>query len=471
MRTCYLFTLVILTLLFEVRTSFGQAVLFKANNDAFTGTFVRGPYTLDNLTSNDTTPSGPIFLFAVSKPERGRAEVRPGNVVVYTPSNSFRGEDTFSYAISSAPNGEGTISQASVTIRNPYYLYRGTYSSAVVGTHRIHEESGYLTLSVNQEGRFTAKLLYAGLIYPFKAEFDANGRYTASIQRTPPLSALQLDIQFHIEGPSGIDCRLTNGAEVVEFTAPLNTWSSNNRPPLKGIYTIALPAPDTRRTTPQGSGYTTVSINNTGAVTFRGCTGDNRSFSSSSILRVDDTVPFYAALYKGTGSMFGDIVFTRVDADRVIVQASLHWTKPRIRKDRLYPTGFIRTVTALGSNYTEPKSNTCVLQVGTTENFNSNFTVAAGILPKPRTERALLGNRPDFGVYQVAFDNSKRLRAAFKISPRNGVFTGTFFNALSKKLYRMSGVFVQGENTAYGVWNSPTRTGLVLLRPDSLSNP
>ncbi len=467
MRTRLL--LVISTLLFGASSIFAVPVSFQANDDTITTTLVRGPYTLANLTDNDTSSGGPVFILAASKPEHGNAEVRPGNVVVYTTSHSFRGTDAFTYTIGSDLNGIGAISQASVTIRNPYYLYRGTYNSAIAGIHQIHSESGYLTLTVDPLGSFSAKVFFAGQAYPFKAEFDAEGRYTANIQRAAPLPSLRLDMQFHLEGEPGIDCNLTIGAQLTTFVAQYNTWSSLNRPPLEGKYTITLPAPDTRSTTPQGSGYGVLVISRSGTATFRGRTGDNRSYSASSILGVDNTVPFYSALYDGTGSIFGDVVFNEVTTGSVLVNASLIWTKQRKPKDKLFPKGFIRTVAAHGSNYIEPTSNTCVLDVGETENFNSNFTVTTGVLQKTRTERALLANRPDVGIYAVTFDNTKHLQASLKVSPSDGVFRGTFFNAITQKYYKMSGVFVQGENAAYGLWNSSTKAGFVLLQPDSLS--
>ncbi len=450
--------------------SFAQPVAIQANGDTITDTIVSGPYTFNNLTENDSS-SGPIYLYAVSKPARGRVEIRPGNVVIYTPSTSFRGEDTFQYAISSSPNGGGSISSATVTIRNPYYINRGTYTSAIAGAHQTHEDSGYLSLTVDPKGVFTASVRFAGHLFPIKAVFDAGGHYTATIVRPAPLSALSLDIQFPFEGPQEISCVLTNGAETTPFIAPLNLWSSINPPALAGRYTLMLPIPDLNLTTPKGGGYATMVIGVNGTATFTGRTGDNRRFTTSTKLHVNNKVPLYSPLYSGRGSIFGDVILNRIDTDSVSLDASLVWTKLRNTKDRYFRSGFIRTITARGSNYIVPQANTCVLNTSSVTDFNSNFTLAGGILRLPRTERALLGNRPDFDLYKLAFDNSKRLQASISISAANGTFFGSFFDVRTRKRYTVSGVFAQGDNVAYGIWSTTAiggRPGSVMLVPDSI---
>ena len=472
MKTRHFFFLIILMLGFAVHRGLAETVAIKANDDVVTGIIVRSAFTISNLNENDTVSGGPIFLYAVSTPLNGKAEVRPGNAVIYTPRASFKGEDTFLYAISTGPNGIGATSVAKVTVRNPYLLYRGTYTGSIVGVHQIHEDTGYFVITVDAQGHFTSTLRFAGQAYPFKGVFDSQGHYTATIARDAPLSNLTLDIQFPLEGPAGIQCQLGNGAENTPFTASRILWSSTNRPTVEGRYSVTLPAPDTNKLlTPQGSGYAIFTIGKTGTVSIVGRTGDSRSFTMSSKLRADNTIPFYIGLYRTAGSIFGDVALTRVNASKVTAAGNLTWTKLKNIKDKLYPKGFIRSLAARGATYTEPKANTNVLSVTTNATFNSSLTVAAGILRLPRTERALLGIRPDNGRYAVAFDNSRRLRAEFSINPRTGVFSGSFFDVTTHKKYRMSGVVVQGDNKAYGLWNSVTRTGSIVLQPDALPVP
>ncbi len=471
MRIRQLFLVALLTLGFGMHSSIAVEVTIQANDDIVIGKITRGPFTISNLCENDTISAGPIFLYGVSRPLYGYAEIRSGNVVIYTPKPSFKGEDSFQYAISTAPNGVGATSVATVTVRNPYFLNRGTYTSAIDGIHQVHEESGYFVMTTDMQGQFTATLRFAGQAYPFKGVFDSEGHYSANIARKPPLSNLTLDVQFPLEGPSALQCQLTNGGTVTSFTADLNMWSLANRPAVEGRYSITLPAPDNKALTPQGSGYATFAIGKTGTVSIVGRTGDNRSFTMASKLLADNTIPFYIGLYHGGGSLFGPVTLTVVDPGNVTAAGSLIWTKPKNLKDKLYPKGFILTLAPHGTNYIEPKPSNNVLSVGTTTTYNSHFTIAAGVPRLGKTERALLGNRPDNGRYALAFDNSKRLRAEFSISPLTGIFTGSFHNGTTHTISRMSGIFVQGENAAYGLWGSAAKTGSVLLQPDAIAVP
>lgn len=469
MRTLRQIIFIILTLVVGMQSGLTAEVILKANDDTITDVIVRAPFTINTLVDNDTSSGGPIFLFATSKPQYGAVEIRPGNVIIYSPSYvSFRGEDTFSYVISSQPNGAGAISQATVTILNPYYRFRGAYSAAIVGEHETHDESGYLALNVDPYGAFTARLHFAGLTHSFKGEFDANGHYTASIVRTPPLAGLKFDIQFPLDGSSDIQCELTNGAQVTTFTAALSTWSKNNPPPLKGRYTFVLPAPNALASTPQGNGYGTISIGTDGTASISGHTGDNRGFTSSSKLSEDGIVPLYAGLYNKLGSIYGEVSLQSVAQNTVALNADLKWSKPRTPKVKFFPRGFLLTIEGRGSNYIEPEPNSGILVTESSGDFNSTFTVSSGIFRVPKTERANLGSRPDSGTYGLFFDNKKRLHATMSITPRTGSFSGYFTDVKTHRKYRMGGVFVQGENAAYGLWSSPTRTGRVLLLPDPL---
>ena len=92
----------------------GAPATIKANDDAVSITSLSLPITLDHLTDNDTS-TGSIFIFNASQPSSGAVQLKPNNVIVYTPSSKFSGTDTFTYSISSSANGVGAISTAFVS--------------------------------------------------------------------------------------------------------------------------------------------------------------------------------------------------------------------------------------------------------------------------------------------------------------------------------------------------------------------
>jgi hypothetical protein len=173
------------------------------------------------------------------------------------------------------------------------------------------------------------------------------------------------------------------------------------------------------------------------------------------------------------GTIQGDIS-SPSEAARVVANSSLtgslRWFAIRDLKRSEFPLGFDLTVEARGTAYIEPRAGNSVLRVPKTLTTNGSFTALSGNLPAPRTERATLGNRPIAGPYAIAFDNSKRFAAKLNITPRTGLFTGSFYDTRSRLTFRMAGVFIQGENKALGLFKTPKKTGQVELVPDQDSD-
>jgi hypothetical protein len=396
--------------------------------------------------------------------------LKPNNVIVYTPSSKFSGTDTFTYSISSSANGAGAISTALVTVRNPYIIGRGVYSTEIAGPTPAHESSGYLQITTTSKATFTARLRFGGQSFSIKNTFGPTGRYVAVINRAGTLTDLVLDMQFAFTGTSRVDCILTMGAQATPLTAALNPWTRTNKPLRAGRYTMILRPPGLTSATPQGTGYAYFRIGTTGSVSVLGRTGESRGFSSGSILKSNNTFPIYSPLYRGTGSLFGNVAITVVNPTKTTLAANLTWIKQKNVNDAFFPKGFNLTVPVIGSLFVEPPAQKTILPVSTLKNFNAKFKAEAGNLRAARTELALLGKRPDAGLYEMSFDNAKHFAAKLIISPKTGLFRGSFYDTTTRDSHRINGVFVQSENAAYGIWNTHTRTGRVELLPDPVGS-
>ena len=460
---------------------FGPAALAqgpttKANDDTFLTTIARGPVVISNLLENDTDPENdPLTIINVSQPQFGKIEIRRNGPVsvVYTPGRQFRGSDSFVYRINDRPNGLGNSSTATVTIRNPFLLGRGTYATPISGEGGGHDVSGYMNANVTGTGDFTCVFRFAGSSYRFKGRFDVNGNFSGQITR-PGLPSLQLALQFATSGKNQeINGTVSFGAESVQFLAPLVAWSRSIPAPALGRFTFVLPPPNSAPTTPQGNGFAASKVGRNGSISTIGRTGDNRSFTSSTFLRPNGrTLPLYG-IVRSVGTIQGELGSTGTVTRAVgpdSLTGSLRWFAVRNPRRQEFPNGFDVTVISRGSKYFEPRAGGSVLFVPAIPTSNGSFTAKSGTLLAPRTERATLGNRPIAGPYAVSFDDSKRLGAKLTITPRSGLFTGSFYDTRSRLTFRMSGVFVQGENKALGLFKTPRKTGQVELLPDALQD-
>ncbi len=455
-------------------SSFGQTPVTVANPDTILTTATRNPISINNLLSNDTDEQGdPLTILNVGTPQFGKTELKSGNIVVYTPGRLFAGTDSFTYRINDRPNGFGNSSTGTVSIRNPFLLGRGTYATSFSGVSGAHDVSGYFNTKVAPNGEFTTGFRFSGKSYRFKGRFDLSGNFSGEIARGK-LPPVQISLLYAVNGNTRqISGTVTFAAETIQFTAPLINWSRTVLAPSSGRYTVVLPAPNRISTTPQGYGFATLNISRGGSVTVSGRTGDNRSFSSSSVLSNNGTsVPVYGSL-SSVGSIYGTLniggVGPKVAVARFTVSGNLRWFTPKTSRRSLFPNGFDLTVAARGSGYIEPVSGATILTTGSISGLNSNFTASAGDLRTPRTERASIGRRPLAGTYELGFDNSKRFAAHLAIVTRNGAFTGSFYDTSSKNRRTFKGVFIQGENKAYGLWRSSIKTGKVELSPDTQS--
>lgn len=440
----------------------------KANNDLIITTVTRGPIPITNLLANDTDPQNdPLTITSVGIPQFGKLEIRrvPAFSITYTPNSSFQGTDSFTYQINDRPNGSGNSSTAIVTIRNPFLIGKGIYATPVSGAGGSHDVSGYLSLALASSGDFSCFFRFAGDAYRFRGRFDLNGNFSGEIAR-PGLPSLELALLYPVNGKSQeVNGTLSFGAENVQFVAQKVVWS-NTRPSLNfGRYTMVMPPPNSAATTPQGNGFAAISVSRNGVVSMQGRTGDSRPFSSSTYVQQDGYSTSLYGILRNVGSIFGNINTGNSRAREILpgLNGSLRWFLVRDTKRTDFPRGFDLTLTPRGSLYVEPSPGNSILPLPKVIGYNGDFTVLSGGLPAPRSERIVIGNRPVAGPYLVEFDNSKRLAAKLVATAKTGLFTGSFYDTRARATRSMTGVFVQAENKAYGIFKATNKTGRVEL--------
>lgn len=455
-------------------SAYAQVPNVTANDDTIVTNVTRGGIPITTLLNNDTEINGaPLFILNVGTPQFGTAVLsRDSNNVTfvsYTPNRSFAGIDSFTYRISDSQNGLGSSSTATITLLNPFLSGRGVYATSLSGVGGSHDVSGFFNISVTPSGAFSSTIRLAGTTTRMSGNFDLNGNFLGHITRIG-LPDIEVALSYDISGKKQeISGALTIAAEAIQFIAPKVRWSRTDLPTTQGRYTIVIPAPNTSAATPQGNGYATILVNRTGTIASLGRTGDNRPFSSSTYLANDETtIPVYGGI-RPNGSIYGDVIVNSPASPVIDPDAAtgvLHWFLAKDLKRALFPKGVNLNVLIRGARYTEPAKESPVLSVSTA-GFNGNITVSGANLRTPRTERASITKRPSAGRYDFQFDDAKRLDAVLTVTPRTGVFLGSFYNPTTRRDHRINGVFIQGEKKAFGLWNTETKTGRVELTADA----
>lgn len=460
-----------------------------ANPDTIITNITKGKLVISSLLNNDTAlGSGALHLIAVGIPKFGKAEIKTVNgvkIVEYTPNTNFKGTDSFNYRINDRANGTGNSSISTVTISNPFISGRGNYGAIISGQGGSQDVSGYISMKVSPAGQFSCLFRFAGKSYRFKSSFDIaqNGRFTGEIARGDlPFVTLELDYAL-----TGSVRQITGAAivaaERIAITAPRVVWSNLTPASAFGSYTVLLPAPNTSSTTPQGHGFMTMSIGRTGSVSCLGRTGDGRNFSSSTFLGVTGTTAPVYGIVNTVASIYGTLSITgiapRAANTPVAATGSLKWSSVKNAARRRFPKGFNLAVAARGGIYTKPFAGTisnpsqfpAVLKINSLVGHNSDFTVSGGDLSAARTESATIRSIPIAGTYEFAFDNARRFAAKLVVSPKDGTFSGSFYDVTKRARRNFKGIFLQTENKAFGIWESPTKTGKIELTPDAITAP
>ena len=267
--------------------------------------------------------------------------------MTYTPGRTFAGRDYFAYRVE---DGFGGAAYAAVTVQSALYLARGTYNGLIASDIPANENSGYLRVTTTANGAFSGGVYFAGVGYPLKGIFDANGDFNTTLgagantasraslnlpAQTGPALALHLDTT---DGAQQITGTVTVGATISSsLIAPKSPYGPGNPALSAGKYTLLLPAvapagvsanPVVAPPAPGGTGYALMTVTPAGLITVLGRVADGSTVSTGAVLNGDGTFPLYASLYLAPhGSIFGTVTFRNVDKTSDC-DGTLLWFKP-----------------------------------------------------------------------------------------------------------------------------------------------
>ncbi len=130
-----------------------------------------------------------------------------------------------------------------------------------------------MSLTLGSTGKFTGKLILNGTTYTLNNAFDAHGDFSGMVGKPA------VPVVLHIDS-SGISGSV-DGRALSTYHA---TYVRGQPIAEVGRYTLLLKPTDTAATVPQGTGYATLTVSATGAVSAVGKLADGTAFSAASIL-------------------------------------------------------------------------------------------------------------------------------------------------------------------------------------------
>jgi hypothetical protein len=305
--------------------------------------------------------------------------------------------------------------------------------------------SGAITVTTAKGGKCSGTVEIGKNRYSFTGQLDTNGVATIPI----PKGALVLNLQVgsdHVTGTIG-DAGLTWTANLLANRAVFN--AKTNAAPQAGPYTLLLRGTGDPSNTqlPQGDGYFTVTVAQSGKISMTGTLPDNTPVTDSSVLSADGRWPLYVSLYSGGGQILGWIQFD--DNGEQDLGGTVSWIKQPNAKAKFYPNGFNIQTNATGSAYDSALSPVTGFSVGQT-------MLTGGNLAAPIVNDVSVG--PDNKVTNLSTN-----KLTLTITTKTGSFKGTVVDPATGKTVKYNGVLFQKDGTGSGSFFGTDQSGKVTI--------
>ncbi len=398
--------------------------------------------------ANDSDPDGVLLkLSAVSRPSAGVATI-VGKQVVYSPSATFAGLDSFSYT---AVDGFGSAATATVTVRAPFVGGAGEHGALV------KDESGavvgYLALDVLQSGAFSGKLKIGKSSYGLFGAFDSAGIFVGNAVSGAQLIPIRLEIEL---GSASNTIKATFGGGMWTATVEVARISEERRVVIAGRYTVDLPpgssatrgtdtttgvAVSATSTLPQGHGWMTVKVRESGKAKVRGRMGDGREFSATAFVGGTSSAPVMPIFVTRHGSTLSGTLNL---GDTI--SGSAEWTR-KSSSSKYFPDGFDTSITASGSRYEPPEKNQRSLQRKNIEAARASITASGGDVTG-FTHEVRVSENDKFQVLDTDLD-----AVSVKVDRKTGYFSGRFHSGSDRReRTKFNGVLLQSQSAGHGIF-------------------
>jgi hypothetical protein len=326
-------------------------------------------------------------------------------------------------------------------------LYAGVYVAA--GIVNPSNESSFLKLTVSSAGGFAGSITLPSGTHVFAGNFASPDGFSGAVAG----GIMHLQVASGATVPELTGTLSIDGQTITLSGARLAVASVKSPSPFAGKYTALFPrAADANA--PEGYGYGTASVTNTGLAKFIGRLSDNTPFSAGATLSESGSALISVPLYRKKGYLQGWVQF-RDQPGESDFDGTLAWTRPASTGTLPYAKGFGLSIEMIGSLLPAPSSTANV------------FGLSSGTV-------AFAGGGLTTGISTTATISSKNLvvptppnpnRVQFVVSAKSGTVAGKFTPIGAKSALTFHGVVFPKSQTASGFFMNAGRSGSALLQP------
>jgi hypothetical protein len=331
--------------------------------------------------------------------------------------------------------GSSLVLKAPLTIRAlPKHLV-GSFGGTLQRLPAVNQNlGGMFSLSVTSNGFYSLKLTSA-LASVTKSNASSSFSSTGRLAPSPPHISISLagqPLSLSINPASGAVSGSLGAATLSGWRA---AWNATTNPAenLVGYYSFAIdlsdPNDDGKDGIPQGSGFATFSVSNSGAISIVGKSADGEPLTSSPLLGANGEFWLYSPLYKNLGTLQGSLTLTEDPAGLFSgnsIAGLLSWSKPTTTS-RAYPAFGPIVLSAQGAYLAPASKGNPALGLPDTGTVGLRFTDGGLADSDPNTDPDVDFTFTDEDKVQLSKDPLvNKGQVTLTLNPASGAISGTF---------------------------------------------
>jgi hypothetical protein len=320
----------------------------------------------------------------------------------------------------------------------------GVFNGLFYDTNDVQNSSaGCFTLTMTVSGTYRATIKNKGKSYAARGTFNTSGQAVNNIPRagTTPLT---VNWQGNVSDSDFLSGAVSDGTAVAHLEGGRDVFTTANPAPQAGRYTLIIPGPMGAVDSPAGDGYGTVVVDADGDVHLKGRLADGTVLAQNTALSKNGEWPVCLSLYRGGGLLIGWLQFGNDGTNDLA--GTVRWIKPNQPTSKLYKAGFNVNSDVIGSHYVAPIGTAKMLDI-----TDGLVVLGGGNLPDS-------SNPVTLGASSKLVNNgTNTLKLTF--TRTTGLFSGSFKEAGTTRIYAIKGAVLQRQNYGSGYAPGTNQSG------------